>query len=319
MLLENKKMNNNQNGIYTIDSHYGRENMAAVYLIKEGDVAALVETANAYSLPNVESTMVNIGLDCNSIKYIFLTHIHLDHAGGAGVYMENFPQARLVVHPKGARHMVDPGKLEQSVIGVYGEEFVNRMYGKLKPIDQDRMLIANDNLEIMLGSRRLICRHTPGHANHHIAIFDNKAKAVFTGDVFGVCYPELINLNKDRFIFPTTTPVNFDPQLMHQSIDLINSYQPAIFYPTHFGGVTNVSRYAAILHKMVDDFVDLTISCKLEPDLDTTILNKLDAYMWQQAQDFHIVLDRYGFQRVVGMDNKISAQGLAHWLRQQNA
>jgi len=304
----------NNNGIYTIDAHYVRDNLAAVYLIRDDNEVAIVETANAYSLAYVEKELLIAGLDNDSVKYIFLTHIHLDHAGGAGVYMAKFPHAKLVVHPRGARHMIDPSVLEQSVIGVYGEEFVTSTYGKLQAIADDRMLIASDGLEVMLGKRKIICRHTPGHANHHIAIFDTKANAVFTGDVFGVCYPELVNANKERFIFPTTTPVNFDPELMHQSIDLIKNSGVDIFYPTHFGGVTDVVKYAAILHVMVDDFVLIANSCKGESDLTAAICSKLDDYMWQKACDFGVILEREAFQRSVGVDNQISAQGLAHWL-----
>lgn len=312
--MNDEKMLENNKGIYTIDAHYVRDNLAAVYLIHEGNEAAIVETANLHSLPYVESMLADIGLDENSVKYIFLTHIHLDHAGGAGAYMAKFPHAKLVVHPRGARHMVDPSVLEQSVIGVYGEEFVTKMYGKLQPIAENRMLIASDGFEVMLGQRKIICRHTPGHANHHIAIFDTKANAVFTGDVFGVCYPELINADGDRFIFPTTTPVNFNPELMHQSIDLIKDFGVDVFYPTHFGGVTDVVHYATILHAMVDNFVEITNSCKGESDLTAAICRKLDDYMWQKASDFGVVLDRQAFQLSVGVDNQISAQGLAHWL-----
>ena len=304
----------NKNGIYTIDAHYVRDNLAAVYLIRDNNEVAIVETANAYSLAYVEKELLIAGLDNDSVKYIFLTHIHLDHAGGAGVYMAKFPHAKLVVHPRGARHMIDPSVLEQSVTGVYGEEFVTKVYGKLQPIDQGRILVATDGLELMVGKRKIVCRHTPGHANHHIAIFDTYANVVFTGDVFGVCYPELVNKAQERFIFPTTTPVNFDPDLMHQSIDLINDSGVDIFYPTHFGGVTDVVAYAQILHGMVDDFVAIAKSCKGKSDLTTAISSKLDDYMWQKASDFGIILDREVFQRSVGVDNQISAQGLAHWL-----
>lgn len=302
------------NDIYTIDSHYGRDKMAAIYLIKDGNEAALVETANVHSLSYVKQALSGQKLDSGSVKYIFLTHIHLDHAGGAGAYMEEFPAARLVVHPKGVRHMVNPDKLEQSVIGVYGEEFVAKMYGKLKPVAEERIIAAADGQEIILGSRKIICRYTPGHANHHLAIFDTGANAVFTGDVFGVCYPELINHHGQRFIFPTTTPVNFDPELMHQSIDLIKSNNPDIFYPTHFGGVHNVAEYAGILHQMVDDFVSIALSCKTAADVEAAICAKLDTYMWQQAEKFGVVLTRQEFQASVGLDNQISAQGLAYWL-----
>ena len=224
---------NLNNGIYTIDAHYAREQLAAVFMLVEGNQVALIETANAKSLPYVKAELVKHGLQAQDVKYIFLTHIHLDHAGGAGTYMAEFPQAKLVVHPKGVRHMINPAKLEAGVIAVYGEKFVAEMYGKLESIDSERIIVAEDGLEVDLNGRRLICRDTPGHANHHNIIIDCKTNVVFSGDIFGVAYPELM-LNGAAFAFPATTPVNFDPQKMERSIDLIMSLKPEAVYLTHF-------------------------------------------------------------------------------------
>ncbi len=113
-------------GVYTVDSSYWREQMAAVYLIKHAGELAIVETAHVHSLPLVLDAINELGLTKDDVKYIFLTHIHLDHAGGAGAYMEQFKQAQLVVHPKGVRHMQNPSKLEAGACVVYGAEFVQK-------------------------------------------------------------------------------------------------------------------------------------------------------------------------------------------------
>ncbi len=311
-------MIDNLNGIYTVDANYGRPNLASVHLIVDGDDVAIVETANASSLTYVESALRELNIENDAVKYIFLTHIHLDHAGGAGAFMQKFANALLVVHPRGVRHMIDPSFLEKSVIGVYGEEFVTKMYGKLIPVEPARILEAKDRLSIKLGKRELICLDTPGHANHHIAIYDSLAQGVFTGDVFGVAYPELINARSERFIFPTTTPVNFNPELMHASIDLIASFKPKAVYLTHFGKLGNVEQYSLILHKMVDGFVDIAKSTQLDADLVNGINQSLCEYMWQEAKQFGVCLNREQFEQVVALDNQISAQGLAVWLKTNN-
>ena len=306
----------NNKGIYTIDSHYGRAQMAAVYLIKDEDAGIIIETANNKSLIYTQQVLEQSGLTPADIKYIILTHIHLDHAGGASSYMDYFYNAQLIVHPKGTRHMINPEILEYSVSQVYGAKFVEDMYGKLKPIAKERIISAEDGFSLTLNQRKITCRHTPGHANHHLAIIDETAKAVFTGDVFGVAYPELINQDGERFIFPTTTPVNFNPQLMHQSLDLINSYNLITAYPTHFGALENIPKYTKILHQMVDDYVEIVITNKSASNRVDKINEKLNDYLWQQAQNFGIILDKLAFNAIIEMDSQINAQGLDVWLTQ---
>lgn len=305
---------NLSNGIYTIDSHYAREQLAAVFMLVEGNQVALIETANAKSLPYVKAELAKHGLIAQDVKYIFLTHIHLDHAGGAGAYMAEFPQAKLVVHPKGARHMINPAKLEAGVIVVYGEKFVAEMYGKLESIDQERIIVAEDGLEVDLNGRTLICRDTPGHANHHNIIIDCKANVVFSGDIFGVAYPELM-VNGVVFAFPATTPVNFDPQKMERSIDLIMSLKPAAVYLTHFGRQMELTRLASDLKRMVRDYVQIALECVNADDVVSAINLRLQEYMLSEVSKFGIDLSHDKILGVIGMDMQINAQGLAVWLK----
>lgn len=304
-----------KSGIYTIDSHYAREQLAAVFMIIEGNQVALVETANAKSLSYVQAELLKHGLTTHDVKYIFLTHIHLDHAGGAGGYMAEFPLAKLVVHPKGARHMINPAKLEAGVTEVYGEKFVTEMYGKLSAIDVERIIVAEDGLEINLNGRSLVCRDTPGHANHHNVIFDRKANVVFTGDIFGVAYPEF-EVEGKTFTFPATTPVNFDPHKMERSIDLIVGLQPEAVYLTHFGRQEDVERIAIELKRMVKDYVQITLECANENDIVAVIKSKLQEYMLNEIAKFGIVdLSNEMILQLLDMDLQINAQGLAVWLK----
>jgi Zn-dependent hydrolases, including glyoxylases len=229
--------------------------------------------------------------------------------------MAEFPLAKLVVHPKGARHMVNPAKLEAGVVAVYGEKFVAEMYGKLSAIDVERIIVAEDSLEINLNGRSLICLDTPGHANHHNVIFDRKANVVFTGDIFGVAYPEF-TLGNATFAFPATTPVNFDPQKMAQSIDLIVSLLPEAVYLTHFGRLTDIASVANDLKRMANDYVQIALDCVDDLDVVVAVKVKLQEYMLSETAKFGITyLSDERVLELLDMDLQINAQGLAVWLK----
>lgn len=304
------------NGIYCIDAKYGRDNLAAVYLIVQDGKAALVETAHAKSLPCVLDKLQELNISPDNLEYIFVTHIHLDHAGGAGVYMETFKNAQLVVHPKGVRHMIDPSKLEAGVVAVYGEEFVTNMYGKLLPIAAERILIGSDGFTINLNGRILECRDTPGHANHHNIIIDHSANAVFTGDVFGVAYPELVSADGRQLYFPTTSPVNFDPAKMLKSIELIETLNPSTVYLTHFNGHDNIAEIAQQVKATLVRYVQLAES--------NNNANRVEFLQQAFCDDFITFAQQEGcklskaeISTLIKIDMNLNAQGLDIWLSSQ--
>lgn len=300
-------------GVYLIDAHYAREQLASVYLIEEKGKVALVETAHAKSLDFVLAKLAELGLGVEAVEYIFVTHIHLDHAGGAGSYMQAFPHAKLVVHPKGVRHMIDPSKLEAGVIAVYGAEFVQNMYGKLEPISADRVVSGENGLVVNLNGRELVCYDTPGHANHHNVIWDTKTQFVFTGDVFGIGYPEL-NVNGRVFAFPSTSPVNFDPIKMEQSINFIVSLNPKAALLTHFGAVLDVPRMATDLKRMMNKYVAIAQTNLTIDNRVVAIKSKLVNVIKQEAYDFGVRLSDDEFNGITDIDMQLNAQGLDVWL-----
>jgi len=158
----------------------------------------------------VSSALAELNLSYKDVDYIILTHIHLDHAGGAGALMQLCDNAQLIVHPKGARHMSDPSKLVAGASAVYGAEEFNRLYGEIKPIDASRIHQPADGDTINLSGRQLTFIDTPGHANHHHCIIDEQSNSIFTGDTLGVGYQALRN-QQHAFVAPTTTPVQFNP------------------------------------------------------------------------------------------------------------
>jgi len=240
-----------EHGISAVDSGYGRPAMAAVHLVVEGGRAAIVDTGHNDSVPRVLAALSDKGIGPEQVDWVILTHVHLDHAGAAGRLIERLPNALLTVHPRGARHMIDPGALFTATIAVYGEEFARRVYGEIVPVPAERVVETPDEHRIRLAGRELRFLDTPGHARHHVCVVDSRSGHVFTGDAFGISYREF-DLDGRAMIFPTTTPVQFDPDAMHRSIDRLLALRPPAVYLTHFGQVRDVARLGNDLHRLVD-------------------------------------------------------------------
>lgn len=301
-------------GISAVDSGYVRHRCAAIHLIVENGRVAIVDTGTNDSLPNVLTALEAMDLDVAAVDYVILTHIHLDHAGGAGAMMRAFPNARLVVHPRGARHMADPGKLVAGAAAVYGASEVRRLYGEVLPIAVERIIEAPHETRIDLAGRELLCVDTPGHARHHICIVDAAANAIFTGDTFGLSYRELDTEGR-QFIFPTTTPVQFDPVALHASIDLLMSYTPRVAYLTHFSELREVERHAADLHRLIDEHVAIARrEARPGPDRHARIRANIAHLLLSEVKRFGSQLQPGEVLRLWEGDIELNAQGLDVWL-----
>lgn len=301
-------------GIYALDSGYIRPQLAAIHFIVENGQAVIIDTASYASLPRVLEALQVLGLTPANVAYVFLTHIHLDHAGGAGVMMQAFPEARLVVHPRGAAHMIDPAKLFAAVGAVYGQEEAYRLYGDPIPVAASRIIAASDNYTFSLAGRTLRCLDTPGHARHHLCLQDIRSGSMFTGDIFGLSFREL-DVDGRPSIIPTTTPTQFDPSVMHASVDRILSYQPEALYLTHFARVRDVQRLGNDLHRLIDAHVAVAErERKHAPERETRILEGLWALMDTEAARQGWQLEREQWREVLRSDIELNAQGLDYWL-----
>ena len=300
--------------IYAFDSGCFRPMCAAVHLIVEQGRVAFVETAHNGSLPRALEALQQLGLGPECVDWVIVTHVHLDHAGGAGAYLQAFPHARLVVHPRGARHMADPSKLWAGTVAVYGEAVARGMYGQLLAIPQERIVEGSHEKVIDLAGRQLICLDTPGHARHHLCLLDSRSGCLFTGDVFGLSYREL-DVDGRPSIIPTTTPVQFEPEEMRRSIDLILSYQPAALYLTHFSEVREVPRLGADLHRLLDGYLALAeqVSGAGEARY-SLLLDGLYALMDAEAQRQGWRLSPAALRQLLRLDLELNAQGLVVWL-----
>ncbi len=300
-------------GIHSIDTLYVRPGLDASHLIIQDGRAAFVDTGPSSGVPQLLAALDRLDVAPEQVDYVLLTHVHLDHAGGAGLLMQSLPNARAVVHPRGARHMIDPAKLIAGSLKVYGEEQFYALYGEIVPIPEERVLVAEEGLRVTLAGREFELIHTPGHALHHYSVIDRSAQAIFPGDNFGISYREF-DTRQGEFIYPTTTPVHFDPEAMHATIHRLMSYKPQAMYLTHFGRVEALERLAADLHECVNGFVALARKHDEAPDRGVRIRQGMFDYLSER-------LERHGFEgtaarrhELLDIDVELNAQGLEVWL-----
>jgi glyoxylase-like metal-dependent hydrolase (beta-lactamase superfamily II) len=299
--------------VVAIDTEYARPLQDASHLIVEDGHGAFVDTGVNNSVPMLLAALQQSDLDPADVDFVFLTHIHLDHAGGAGLLLQHLPNARCVLHPRGAPHMIDPARLIAGTKAVYGEEQTAKMYGEIQPINEARIDIAGDGEVFSLHGRELQAFYTEGHARHHYCLVDAKSRGIFTGDSFGVSYREL-DTAAGEFIFPTTTPVHFDPDEAHKSIDRIMSYEPERLYLTHYSEVGNLERLAADMHKGIDAFVSMARENANADSRTETLQEAMFEY-------FVAGLERHGFKgdrdmmwSILSIDVNLNTQGIEVWL-----
>lgn len=301
-------------GITAIDTEYVRPGLDASHLVVQGDRAAFVDTGTAHSVPLLLAALAAKGLAPEQVDWVLVTHVHLDHAGGAGELMAALPNAVAVLHPRGARHMADPAKLIAGSMAVYGEEAFRQLYGEIRPIPEERIRVVEDGERLRLADRELEFIHTEGHARHHYCIVDPASRGVFTGDCFGISYREL-DTDAGPFIFPTTTPVQFDPEAAHDTIHRILSYQPERVFLTHFSRVQNPAALAPQLHRDLNAYVDIARDRANDPDPEAAIHAALRDWTFERLDEHGVDPDAEFREEVLRMDLALNAQGLTHWLK----
>lgn len=299
-----------KNGVFSVDAGYEGDERTAVYIIRDEGRAAIVETAHNRALASVMDALLVLGIPSANVDYIFVTHVHLDHAGGAGKFMELFKNAKLVVHPRGARHMAAPDKLIDSVEKVYGKEEALRLYGKLVPVQKERIIAAADGQIFCVGSRTVACTETAGHAKHHLIFHDLAANVIFAGDAFGISYPRMKTADGGRWAVPSTSPVQFEPEEMKVSVMKILCSDAEKVYLTHYGEVNNLRAVAEQLIREIDRSVAMT-RCVCG-DLDAIMEGLRGAYLcegkisgWRESED--------ALLKLLELDIKLNAQGLQAW------
>jgi len=300
-------------GITAIDTGYVRPFFDASHLLVENGRAAFVDVGTTFSAPALLAALEAKGLRPEAVDYVILTHVHLDHAGGAGEMMRRLPGARLVVHPRGARHMVDPSKLWAGAAAVFGEEAMLRNYGSVVPVDPSRVIEAPEGFRLELGGRPLLFLDTPGHARHHVCVWDEASRSMFTGDTFGLAYRELAS-PRGAFILPTTTPVQFEPEALVASIERLLEYLPAAMLLTHYSSVTEIGRLAADLRRRVGELVALGRREDGKRDRAGHIRAGVEELFFGWSLDHGVPLPRQRVRELLAPDVELNAQGLEVWL-----
>lgn len=299
-------------GIHTIDLEFLRPGFVSSHVVADHNELALVDVGSAINADHLLAQIEALGHSAQQVKYIIVTHVHLDHAGGAGVLMQRCSNAQLVVHPRGAKHMIDPSALIAGATAVYGEEEMRRSYGDILPVPEARVIVAEDDSTLSLGKRQLRFIDTPGHAYHHLTVVDDFARAVFVGDTFGSAYP-VFTVNGSAFLFPATSPTQFDPDALEKSVERILSYSPAHAYLAHFGEVDLECSDMNLFLERANAHANIA-----KPDFEQTY-GELKAYCESELKAHGVEMDDQAFLAIMGLDLEINAKGLVYWAEKQAA
>ena len=311
-------------GLHVIDTGFEREGFDSAYLLvsPEGR-AAFIDTGHNAAVPRLLGTLAALGLGVEAVDWVIPTHVHLDHAGGAGLLMEQLPNARALIHPRGARHLINPLALVEGARAVYGAEVVKATYGDIRPIPAERVVESHDEMTLQLGSRTLRLIDTPGHARHHHCIWDEATRGWFTGDTFGISYREFDSAG-GPWLFPSSTPVQFEPAALRASVARMLAADPAVLFPTHFGPITAIARVTAQFTALLDRFESggqaLRESLQREGRFTdrTAVEAELIAFMEREliasALASGATLDEAQVRALLKLDATLNAQGLAVWL-----
>ena len=301
-------------GISAIDSVYDRRLQTAIHLMVEKGRAAIVDTGTSNAVPYVLKALAAKGIAPEAVDYVILTHVHLDHAGGAGQLMARFPNARLTVHPRGARHMIDPSRLIAATRDIYGEEAMRRTYGEILPVPAERVIETPEGARLALAGRELRFLDAPGHARHHVVVRDSRTGHFFAGDNFGLSYREL-DRDGRQFVFPTSSPSQFDPPVLLRTIERLLSHGPQAIYLAHFGRLTGPQAVAEDLKRLIEAHAALGERHRsagaerkrlLMEGVRSLVLEEKSRQGWRVPDEKLL--------EVFALDVELNAQGLEFWL-----
>lgn len=277
----------------------------AAYLILD-DAPTLIETGAANSHDALIHGLSALELRPADLAHVIVTHVHLDHAGGAGQMMAKATNADLVVHPRGARHMADPSKLWAGASEVYGER-ANSLFGAMVPVPADKICTQAHGSKLAIGKRTLQFFDSPGHAKHHFTILDELSDALFAGDAVGICYPDALTHFGYDFILPSSSPIDFDPAAVHSTLTMLEQLPFTWVYHAHFGRSPKataieetgrwVDMFAALIEEIYTPHVEIdTIEQALRTLITTTLRSEGHALGDMSFLDMDMKLDAMGLK-----------------------
>lgn len=300
-------------GVHAIDTGFHRDRFDAAYLIVQDGRAAFIDTGTRFAVPRLLGALDALGLTRDAVDWVIPTHVHLDHAGGVGALMQELPQAQVLVHPRGVRHLIDPTALYQGALAVYGQAEMDRAYGALVGVAADRVQASHDRMRVLLGSRPLELIDTPGHARHHHCIWDGATRGWFTGDTFGLSYREL-DTDRGPWLMPTSTPVQFEPEALRHSVGRLMSFDPECAYLTHFGRVEGLRGLARQMLGLLDGMVALGQALRQAPDRHEALKAGLTTLYLESLARHGRPCTEAELNTLLALDIELNAQGMAVWL-----
>lgn len=219
-------------GLSWVDLNFlNRPHAIATAVIQGNGSVALVDPGPSTCLETLELGLQSQGVRLADVTQLLLTHIHLDHAGATGTLVRRYPHMRVLVHERGAPHLVDPGKLVTSAARLYGDA-MERLWGAIEAVPENRLTLLSGGEQIEAGGRTFEVAYTPGHASHHVSYFDRSSGVAFVGDTAGVCID-------GGYVLPPTPPPDIDVELWHASVARLEAWDPRTIFLTHFGAVDN--------------------------------------------------------------------------------
>jgi len=288
--------------------------MACAYLLVEGNEATFIENNTTHALPHLLTALQSTGLTPEQVRYLMVTHVHLDHAGGTSALLRLCPNATVLAHPRASQHLIDPTKLIASAEAVYGTKQFKDLYGEITAIPENRVRSLNDNESVGWGNRELVALYTKGHANHHLCVWDSKTHSLFTGDAFGLAYPEL--QTHGLFLFPSTSPTQFLPQEAIASVNRLVALNPKKLFLTHFGMVDDIPKAQSQMLNELNFSEQLALEAKASgggfDNIQTFCYPKIENHLKKRALDLGLG-PWESLRPLLELDMKLNAAGLAHW------
>jgi len=301
--------------IHIIDGYdLGIPNRTGSYILQE-DELTIIETGPSISIPYLIKGLEELNVRLEDVKYVIATHIHLDHSGGAGLLLEKCPNAKIVVHPKAARHVIDPSRLIQGAKAVYGDDF-DRYFNPVLPISEDRVIIKEDNDTLQIGKDcTLKFLDSPGHCLHHFSIYDPISNGIFTGDTLGVRYETLAHI---PLFLPSTSPNQFDPDQMLASVDLVEALDVDIVFFGHFSMTTEVEELYKQLREWIPLFMEKGEAAFNENRDHLSLSNDLLQTIDDKVLDKHQISSEDPIRDILRLDMEVCSMGILDYLAKKN-
>lgn len=284
------------------------------YVINEEELT-LIETGPSPSVPYIKEGLAKLGHSLSSVKYLIVTHIHLDHAGGAGLFLQECPNVKLIVHGKGARHLVDPSRLIAGAKMVYGERF-STLFDPIIPIPKERILIKGEGDRLQIGPDcTLEFWNSPGHANHHLAVIDPMSNGIFTGDTAGIHYEQLAKEGIE-FHLPSTSPNQFDPVIMRESILRMKNEGFSKAFYGHYSMTENPDAAFDQSLKWLQIFMEEAGEAFAKGESETELAGRLSNRIRITLTEMGIPADHKVYE-LIQLDSMVSSMGLFDYLKKQ--